>query len=86
MKMLQRSQSRREFLADVGKGMITATIGCGLASELGLASAQAGETRLEFGSLEPLVRLMQETPAEPNAARSAARALDCPLMNSLVPI
>ena len=64
MKMLQRSQSRREFLADVGKGMITATIGCGLASELGLASAHAEETRLEFGSLEPLVRLMQETPAK----------------------
>ena len=63
MKMLNHPQSRREFLADVGKGMITATIGCGLASELGLASAQAEEARLEFGALEPLVRLMQETPA-----------------------
>ncbi|MEA3210911.1 MAG: hypothetical protein QOE70_3968 [Chthoniobacter sp.] len=43
--------------------MITASVGCGLASELGLASAQAEETRLEFGALEPLVRLMQDTPA-----------------------
>ena len=63
MKMLNHPQTRREFLADVGRGMITATIGCGLASELGLASAQAEEARLEFGALEPLVRLMQETPA-----------------------
>ena len=56
--------NRREFLADVGKGMLVASVGSGLASELGLTSGLAAETAesLEFGALEPLVRLMQETP------------------------
>jgi hypothetical protein len=56
--------TRREFLAEVGKGMITVSVGCSLAAELGLASAEAGEVapRLTFGALEPLVELMQETP------------------------
>jgi hypothetical protein len=58
-------QTRREFLSQVGRGMVTAAVGYGMASELGLAPAFAGdaEQRLEFGALEPLVRLMQETPA-----------------------
>src|SRR5512135_3472850 len=58
-------QSRREFLTDVGRGMLVATVGYEVASELGLASALAEETpdALTFGSLEPLVCLMQETPA-----------------------
>jgi hypothetical protein len=45
--------------------MITAAVGYGMASELGLASALGAEPppRLEFGTIEPLVRLMQETPA-----------------------
>lgn len=46
--------------------MITAAVGYGMASELGLASALGGEAppaRLEFGAIEPLVRLMQDTPA-----------------------
>jgi len=57
--------SRREFLADVGRGMLVASVGYGLASELGLAPAFAADApdTLEFGSLEPLVCLMQETPA-----------------------
>ncbi|HET6408172.1 MAG TPA: hypothetical protein VFG14_09850 [Chthoniobacteraceae bacterium] len=65
MKTLQQPESRRQFLADVGKGMITAAVGYGMATELGLAAAAAEEPthRLEFGVLEPLVRLMQETPA-----------------------
>lgn len=66
MKIQQQSvQTRREFLSDIGRGMITATVGYSLASELGLATAPGGEAdaRLEFGSLEPLVQLMQETPA-----------------------
>ena len=64
MKTPQATHTRREFLADVGKGMVTAAVGCGLAAELGLASAIAEEpaVRLEFGALEPLVRMMQETP------------------------
>jgi hypothetical protein len=57
---------RRQFLADVGKGMLVASIGPALASDLGLAAARADEAtaRLNFGKLEPLVRLMQETPAD----------------------
>ena len=45
--------------------MVTAAVGIGMAQELGLASALAEETplRLDFGSMEPLVRTMQETPA-----------------------
>jgi hypothetical protein len=57
---------RREFLSDVGRGMLVAGVGSGLAQELGLApAALAGEgsERLTFGPLEPLVALMQETPA-----------------------
>src|SRR2546426_11339453 len=57
--------TRREFLADVGRGMLVATVGYGMASELGLAPAFAIDApdALDFGSLEPLVCLMQETPA-----------------------
>src|SRR5437899_10766087 len=60
--------TRREFLADVGRGMLVATVGYSLASELGLApafgagAADAADT-LDFGPLEPLVRFMQEPPA-----------------------
>lgn len=45
--------------------MVTATVGAGIARELALTPllAEAPEARLEFGALEPLVRLMQETPA-----------------------
>src|SRR6266550_8855141 len=58
-------RTRREFLAEVGRGMLVASVGSQLASELGLASARAGEaaeTPLSFGPLEPLVCRMQETP------------------------
>src|SRR5690348_13454707 len=58
---------RRNFLADVGRGMLVASVGSTLAGELGLAAAALGETgseRLKFGELEPLVGLMQETPAD----------------------
>ncbi len=56
--------TRREFLADVGRGMLVASVGHGMATELGLAPAFAAEAAdsLDFGPLEPLVRLMQETP------------------------
>jgi len=57
-------RNRREFLADVGRGMLVASVGYGMASELGLVSALAeeGPEALNFGSLEPLVCQMQETP------------------------
>src|SRR5262249_28495104 len=58
--------SRREFLADVGKGMIAAGLGAGLATELGLCPAIAGDEpkALSFGTLEPLVAFLQETPKD----------------------
>lgn len=57
--------TRREFLADVGRGMVVATVGYSIASELGLATTFASDAAgdLNFGDLEPLVCLMQETPA-----------------------
>jgi hypothetical protein len=64
MKTQHTPQTRREFMSDVGRGMVTAAVGFGMARELGLASAFADEAadRLDFGALEPLVRTMQETP------------------------
>jgi hypothetical protein len=59
-------RDRREFLADVGKGMLIAGVGSALAADLGLAPAHAfdGPARLTFGDREPLVALMQDTPAD----------------------
>src|SRR5262249_18512698 len=59
-------RNRRAFLADVGKGMLLAGVGPALAADLGLATAWAGEGagRLSFGDREPLVALMQQTPAD----------------------
>ena len=64
---MNTTNTRREFLADVGRGMIVASIGGAIASELGLAPAFAldapdASKALNFGELEPLVALMQETP------------------------
>ncbi len=60
-----RKNNRREFLADVGRGMLVASVGAVVAADLELAPAWAGEAAepLTFGKLEPLVALMQETPA-----------------------
>jgi hypothetical protein len=60
------SRNRREFLADVGKGMLTASMGSAMAADLGLnaALADTGGGRLQFGRLEPLAALMQENSAE----------------------
>src|SRR6266849_5874913 len=59
-------RSRRDFLADVGKGMLIAGVGSQLAADMGLGTAWAGDApeRLNFGKLEPLVGLMQETPID----------------------
>src|SRR5688572_18358438 len=56
--------TRREFLEDVGRGMLLAGLGTTLAGDLGLARvfADDGEAPLSFGEMEPLVALMQETP------------------------
>jgi hypothetical protein len=56
--------TRREFLADVGRGMLVASLGSALAADLGLAplSAADGNDVLDFGKLEPLAALLQDTP------------------------
>lgn len=61
---MHKPQSRREFLADVGKGTLLATIGPALAAEIGITTAVAGEATpaLNFGDMESLVCFMQETP------------------------
>ena len=58
--------SRRDFLSGVGSGMIVASIGSALATELGISPVIADQTAapLTFGTLEPLVDLMQQTPVE----------------------
>jgi len=58
---------RREFLTNVGRGMLTATLGWSAAIDMGFANsawASDAETPLDFGELEPLAALMQETPAD----------------------
>jgi hypothetical protein len=57
------NRHRREFLADVGKGMLIASVGPALAVDLGLAPTLADEDpkRIRFGDREPLVALLQET-------------------------
>ncbi|MCS7046742.1 MAG: twin-arginine translocation signal domain-containing protein [Gemmataceae bacterium] len=57
--------SRRDFLRQVGAGMVAASIGGDLADDLGVSTAFAadGPEELTFGPWEPLVALMQETPA-----------------------
>jgi hypothetical protein len=58
------TSSRRQFLADVGKGMLAASVGTDLALDMGFGSLQAkeGPNELTFGELEPMVELLQETP------------------------
>ena len=61
------SQSRRTFLSKVGRGMLVASLGAAIATDCGLVPAWADEGDdhdLKFGTLEPLVALLQETPAD----------------------
>ncbi|HZN57859.1 MAG TPA: hypothetical protein VFD71_07260 [Planctomycetota bacterium] len=60
-------RTRRQFLAEVGKGMVAASVGVGAALELDLlprAMAADGPDELTFGALEPLTAFLQETPIE----------------------
>jgi len=59
-------RSRREFLAEVGRGMLVASVGASLATDMGLSPiwAEGPNDSLSFGPLEPLAALMQETPPE----------------------
>src|SRR5262245_2201684 len=60
--------NRRDFLADVGRGMLIVSLGPALTAELGISDALAGidpgPDTLTFGAMEPLVALMQETPPD----------------------
>ncbi|HZT83544.1 MAG TPA: hypothetical protein VFA26_25160, partial [Gemmataceae bacterium] len=68
-------RTRRQFLADVGRGALIAGVGSALAADLGLADARAAEApaALNFGKLEPLVCQMQETPPDKLLPRLVAR-------------
>ena len=62
---MKTPNTRREFLSQVGQGMIVATVGHAVSTEMGLANlhaADSGVKALAFGKLESLVCLMQETP------------------------
>jgi hypothetical protein len=67
MSTTQRT-ARREFLANVGRGMVVAGVGYAAARELGLSPLSAedapGSERLSFGSRERLAALLEETPPE----------------------
>lgn len=57
--------TRRQFLSDVGCGVLVASLGPTLAADLALggdALAGGAPAKLTFGDMEPLVCLMQETP------------------------
>ena len=57
---------RRQFLADVGRGMLVAGLGSSLATDLGFSTAFAdeGSNSLSFGDYDALVDLLQSTPAD----------------------
>jgi hypothetical protein len=60
------TRTRRELLADIGKGMVLAGLGPAVAADLGIAPAWAGEEprSLSFGDLDPLVEFVRSTPPD----------------------
>jgi hypothetical protein len=58
--------NRREFLSDVGRGMLVAGLGTCLANDLGFSTAFAneGSDAIPLGNYDALVDLMRSTPAE----------------------
>jgi hypothetical protein len=81
-----RSRDRREFLADVGRGMLIGSVGSALAADMGLGTVRAAEdtAALSFGKLEPLVAQMQQTPAEKIVPAMIARMKDGTDLKTLV--
>src|SRR5438093_13481799 len=61
-----QTTSRREFLGGVGRTMGRAALGLAIAERLGFARAlsRLAYERLRFGALDPLVDLLQQTPAD----------------------
>lgn len=67
--MFQTNANRREFLSDVGRGMLAASVGLASATNMGFLPASAADDpvtpdRLTFGPREKLVDLVQETPPD----------------------
>jgi len=66
--LIMPSRNRRQFLTQVGQGMLVASVGSALATDLGIPShafaEQEKKKRLTFGTMEPLVAVMQDTPAD----------------------
>ena len=52
-----RHRSRREFLGELGKGLLGAGLGAGMAETLSIrgVSADDGPESLSFGEMEPLL-------------------------------
>src|SRR5262245_18507887 len=57
-------RNRRDFLVEVGQGMLVALVGPGLAADMGLASRALAEdtARKAPEGLDRLIALLQETP------------------------
>ena len=57
--------NRREFLSDVGRGMLAAGLGTSLANDLGFSTAFAtqGSDAVPLGQYTALVDLMRSVPA-----------------------
>ena len=83
---MKTNQTRREFLADVGRGMLVASLGSAVACDLGLSSAFAadGPDTLDFGKLEPLAALLQDTPLAKLMPTLVAKLKDGTELRSLV--
>jgi hypothetical protein len=69
---------RRAFLSDVGRGMLAAGLGAGLAGELGFSTAfaEAGDGDIPLGPYAGLVELIRNTPAEKLQPMLAQKILD----------
>ncbi len=57
-----KPKTRRQFLGDVGRGMLIAGVGSSLATDMGVSSAFAstGGASIDLGRYQPLVFLMRE--------------------------
>ncbi len=79
-------QTRRAFLTDVGRGVLAVGLGPALVADLGLGPAFGadGPDTLSFGKLEPLVALMQETPADKLLPLLADRLRDGTALDQLL--
>ena len=63
LALVRVEQPSKVSMNTVGRGMLVGTLGYTTAHELGMAAVSGEASALSFGSLEPLVCLMQDTPA-----------------------